>query len=235
MQKIKTIFIDLDRTLWDFESNSKEALLELFEVYQLKNFVKDFATFHQKYRQINAVLWELYGKGKITKDLLRRKRFEDTLFHFGIVSPEITSGLTEGYVQLSPQKTNLFPNTLSSLANLKKMGLPIIIVTNGFREVQEIKIDRSGLAPFVDVLLCSEDVGYNKPDPNIFLEALQMSNSKANTSIMVGDDFQADVLGAEKVGIHGVLFDPNHHYSHRKEISKISDLSELEKLLLFNY
>lgn len=81
--------------------------------------------------------------------------------------------------------------------------------------------------------MCSEDVGFNKPDPNIFLEALQLSKAKANASVMVGDDFQADVLGAEKVGIKGVLFDPHKHYGHRKEINKIDNLSELENLILF--
>ena len=235
MQKIKTIFIDLDRTLWDFERNSEEALLELFEQYNLQDAIESFAVFHQKYRQVNSDLWELYGKGQITKELLRRKRFEETLKYFGVVAVEIVYGLTEGYVQLSPQKTNLFPNTIETLANLKKMDMPIVIVTNGFREVQEIKLARSGLTPFVDILLCSEDVGFNKPDPNIFLEALQIANAKANNSIMVGDDFQADVLGAEKVGMHGVLFDPHHHYGHRREIQKISDLSELENLILFHY
>lgn len=65
---MKHLFFDLDRTLWDFEQNSKKALEHLFDVHDLGQVIKSFESFHRTYKQHNAVLWNRYGKGKISKE-----------------------------------------------------------------------------------------------------------------------------------------------------------------------
>jgi len=231
-EPIKHIFFDLDRTLWDFESNSATALKFLFEQLKLENFIPSFQVFHENYRKINAEYWEKYAHQKVTKEALRVGRFRDTLSLWNIRDPKIIQQLADGYVAISPHQTHLFPGTIDTLTHLKNAGYPLHIITNGFKEVQLIKLQKSGLNDFFEDVLCSEEIGVNKPDPRVFYAALQRNKAKNNQSIMIGDDFKADVIGAEKAGMRAVLFDPSNYFQQRKEIERIQSLQELPLRLL---
>lgn len=232
---IQHLFFDLDRTLWDFEKNSRQALLHLFEKHQLEQVIKSFESFHNSYKNHNARLWTQYGKGKISKEELRFKRFRDTLQQFQIFDTDLAVEIGEGYIATSPHQTNVFPNTHQVLDDLQKDGYRMHIITNGFKEVQFIKLEKSGLLQYFDLVLCSEEVGVNKPDPAVFLHALEYTGGTAHNSIMIGDDLQIDVLGAEKVGMKGVLFDPHRKYKHGTHEWHIQNLQELpEKLIWMN-
>jgi putative hydrolase of the HAD superfamily len=231
MKKFEHIFFDLDRTLWDFEKNSKSALNQLFSELKLDGFIEDFTVFHETYRKINVSYWENYSKGNVSKENLRIGRFHDTLVHFGINDSELSNQLAEGYVKTSPYQTHLFPGTKEVLQELNDQNYKLHIITNGFKEVQFIKLKNSGLRSFFEDVLCSEEVGKNKPNPEIFQAALQRTKAKSNTSIMIGDDFEADVLGAERCGIRGILFDPHDEYEARNEIERIKHFEELPLIL----
>jgi putative hydrolase of the HAD superfamily len=231
MKKLEHIFFDLDRTLWDFERNSKSALIQLFGELKLDGYVADFDTFHAAYRKINAGYWDNYAKGKVSKENLRIGRFHDTLVHFGIDNAQLSLELANGYVKVSPYQTHLFPGTKEILQQLNDQNYRLHIITNGFKEVQFIKLENSGLRHFFDDVLCSEEVGKNKPNPEIFQAALQRTNAKSSTSLMIGDDFEADVLGAERCGIRGILFDPHDEYEARQEIERIKHFDELPLIL----
>lgn len=230
---MKHIFFDLDRTLWDFEKNSEQALNMLYEDLKLGNHIKDFDTFFKSYKKINAKLWNSYGSGKITKAVLRVKRFEDTLKSFQVDAPDIANQLAEGYVAISPRQTNIFPNTHETLQDLKKEGMELHIITNGFKEVQFIKLENCGLLNYFDVIICSEDVGKNKPAPEIFTHTMNLANAKPEESVMIGDDLRVDVQGAERVGMTGVLFDPHRYYNERAHEWRIYDLSRLPEIIPF--
>lgn len=229
--KYKHIFFDLDRTLWDFEANSKSALTQLFFELELINKIPDFETFHAVYKPINAQYWENYGKGLVSKEELRIGRFADTLNQLGDFSIEISEKLADGYVRVSPYQTKLFPYVKEVLTTLKELNYNLHIITNGFQEVQYIKLENCGIAKYFEVIICSEEVGKNKPHPEIFLEAMKRSGASASNSIMIGDDFNADILGAEKCGIRGILFDPYNRYQERYEIERISQLDQLPLLI----
>ncbi|MCR9172222.1 MAG: YjjG family noncanonical pyrimidine nucleotidase [bacterium] len=229
----KHIFFDLDRTLWDFEKNSEQALRILYEDLSLGNHMRDFETFFKSYKKINANLWNSYGTGKITKDVLRIKRFEDTLKSFQVDAPEIAHKLADGYVAISPRQKNIFPNTLETLEALKQEGKELHIITNGFKEVQFIKLENCGLLNFFDVIICSEDVGKNKPAPEIFQHTMQLAKAKPEESVMIGDDLRVDVQGAERQGMTGVLFDPHRQYNERAHEWRIFDLSRLPEIVPF--
>lgn len=231
MNKFEHIFFDLDRTLWDFERNSKSALMQLFVELKLDGFIQDFDVFHEVYRKINASYWENYSKGNVSKEKLRIGRFHDTLVHFGIDNLHLSTELAEGYVKVSPYQTHLFPGTKEVLQELNDQNYRLHIITNGFKEVQFIKLENSGLRQFFEDVLCSEDVGKNKPNPEIFQAALQRTKAKSNVSMMIGDDFEADVLGAERCGIRGILFDPHDVYEARNEIERIQSFEELPLIL----
>lgn len=227
----KHLFFDLDRTLWDFEKNSEVALKSLFKELQLDTKIDDFNVFFTIYKENNAALWKLYGKGQLKKEDLRDERFRVTLEHFGVSDNQFVKKLSDGYVELSPQQTVLFPDAIETLNTLQKSGYNMHIITNGFKEVQHIKLKNSKLENYFDVIVCSEDVGKNKPSPDIFHHSMQRANTKASESVMIGDDYEVDVLGALNVGMKGILFDPDKTHNHQQDDHRIHKLNELPDLL----
>lgn len=226
---MKHIFFDLDRTLWDFETNSKRALQTLYKDLELNRMIKTFESFYKTYKNTNAALWNQYGKGKITKDVLRTKRFEDTLRQYQVFDKELAYRLGEDYVAISPKQTSVFPGTHDTLDSLKKEEYILHIITNGFKEVQFIKLEKSGLLDYFDVIVCSEDVGVNKPDPKVFHHAVEKAGANINNSIMIGDDYQVDIIGACNVGMEAILFDPHKNYregTHEWHVNELREIPE---------
>lgn len=229
----KHLFFDLDRTLWDFEKNSEIALFKLFHELRLDEAIDSFELFHSNYKKNNAQLWKEYGAGKLSKENLRNDRFKITLEQFEINNPDLVSKISDGYVEISPQQTALFPHTHETLNYLKKEGYTMHIITNGFKEVQYIKLNKSGLDHYFDVIVCSEDVGQNKPSPAIFKHSLETAKAKAIDSVMIGDDYEVDVVGAQNYGMYGILFDPENAFKHFQDQHRIQSLMELPGLLPF--
>ncbi len=225
------LFFDLDRTLWDFEKNSEIALNILFHDLKLHLEIEDFYTFHEEYKVHNTILWKLYGAGKMSKDVLRSERFRKALATFGIQDPKIIDRLSDGYVELSPIQTAMFPNALETVKSLKSEGYPLHMITNGFREVQTIKIENCGLAPYFQELICSEDIGKNKPDKDIFHYSMRLAGCSANQSVMIGDDYEVDILGANAVGMHTIHFDPEQKFQDVKGEWRIRELNQIPEIL----
>ena len=113
LSNIKHLFFDLDRTLWDFEANSKKALQQIFTEYKLENHIEHFNHFHHTYLRINNDLWKKYGKKKITKEELRDARFLKTLQYHEIHNQELADQISQAYIDLSPKQTKLFPNAIN--------------------------------------------------------------------------------------------------------------------------
>lgn len=231
MKTYQHIFFDLDHTLWDFDRNSAETLLELFEVYQLKSLgIKNFEDFFETYKKVNDEKWDLYRKNKISKENLRATRFYDTLLRFEINHPEMAADIDRAYIAQSPHKTHLFPNALEVLEYLAT-NYQLHIITNGFTEVQDIKITKSGLQPFFTNRITSEIAGYNKPDAAIFRYAMQAANATRKNSIMVGDNLQVDIIGARQAGIDQVYFNPEKLRHQEKVTFEIDRLRTLKDFL----
>jgi len=228
---MKHIFFDLDHTLWDFEKNSKLALEILFEELEMINQLPSFQRFHTKYKKINAKLWHQYGTGKISKSTLRVQRFTDTFSEFDLKNQELAEQLATRYTQVSPYQTNLFPNAIEALEGLKNEGYQLHIITNGFKEVQFIKLTQSGLLDFFDVILCSEEVGKNKPAKEVFHEAMKRANAQAHESIMIGDDYHCDIIGAENCGIRSILFDTKNGHQEGAHEWQVKNLNEIIELI----
>lgn len=231
------LFFDLDRTLWDFDRNSELALRQLFSEEELEARIGGFEHFHKQYVYQNAHLWKLYGKGIIKKEELRYERFRVTLKHFKIKDEALVQRLSDAYVHISPRQTALFPKAIETLKELANMGFRLHIITNGFQEVQFVKLENCGLRAFFDVVVCSEFVGKNKPDLAIFKYAMNQANAKAEKSVMIGDDYHVDIAGALRAGMRGIWFDPSskNQFNYENTISELALLPEmLPKLLLSN-
>lgn len=229
MGKIEHIFFDLDHTLWDFDKNSHETLSELFVELKLNIQIESFDRFLKKYREINKRYWNLYRQNLVTKAQVRDGRFKDTLAFFNIDDlDKISQDLSDNYVTAGPTKTNLFPFTHEILTKLNQ-SYTLHIITNGFKEVQNIKLEKSNLKQYFDVVVCSEETGHKKPHKAVFNEALKQANTTAPKSIMIGDSYEADIMGALKIGMKAIWFNPNNEIA-KKTVQEITCLSELSTI-----
>jgi putative hydrolase of the HAD superfamily len=231
MNDIKHIFFDLDRTLWDFEKNSADTLTELFHELELaKSGIENPSDFIQIYVQKNDHCWELYRKNEISKKDLRSLRFRMAFEHFGVHDHLLAERVGDVYVDRSPMKTGLFPNTINTLEYLSKK-YTLHIITNGFEEVQYIKMENSGIRPYFKHITTSERAGYKKPDVRIFHHAMSVGGASTYNSLMIGDDADVDVRGAANAGMKSILFQPDVNASKPEGLQIIHDLSELSLIL----
>lgn len=229
------LFFDLDRTLWDFETNSRNTLVELYEELNLNEHIANFKTFHYSYIHINNELWKQYGRQRLTKEELRIERFRKTLQKFKITSEDIILKISEEYVKRSPYKMALMDGAEDTLRRLFDLGYNMHILTNGFREVQTIKLNHPGLKPYFKEVICSEDAGRNKPHRSIFEYALKKANCSAEKSIMIGDDYEIDIVGALNANLNAILFDPENRKRKARDFRKITHLKELPEILPFAF
>ena len=205
---IKHIFFDLDHTIWDFDRNAQETLMELYEIYKLKELgltsAEDFIT---TYTVNNHQLWAQYHVGKITKEALRAERFRKTFIDLGLHPELIPANFEADYVAMGPTKTHLFDGAENVLAYLQKK-YHLHIISNGFKEAVVTKMTVSKLNPYFKNVVISEDVGVNKPDQAIFEHALNLAKAKKPESIMIGDSLEADIRGAQNFGMRAIFFNP---------------------------
>lgn len=231
MKKYKAVFFDLDHTLWDFEMNSELALSEIFYDHKLDNLgISGVLEFYNAYREINKNMWDQYHRNSISKEFLRSGRFKLTLDKFGIQDDKLAETLAADYLRTCPVKTNLFPGTLEILEYLSKK-YSLHIITNGFREVQYLKIRQSGLEPFFTNIHISEEIGFKKPEPEIFHHAVKKSGTVHDHCIMIGDNLETDISGAENAGIDPVFFNPHKIKQERNVLHEINSLSQLRSII----
>ena len=221
------LFFDLDHTLWDFEKNSKSALKQIFKETELDKRIEKFSTFHGVYQNANKLLWQQYSRGKIDKELLRTKRFSDALKYFKINDDKLVETLSQSYLDISPYQKNLFPGAIETLNNLANEGYKLHIITNGFLEVQHIKIREAGLKNFFDVIVCSEEVGVTKPDSRVFHHSMEKASAPKQKSAMIGDNYEADYLGGLNAGMKSIFFNHRGKHKVRKEDDVVEHLAEL--------
>ena len=223
---IKHLFFDLDHTLWDFKKNSKETLFELFNEFSLSNRIPSFKCFYNKYIVINDELWDLYRNDKITKAQLRSLRFKRALKSFGIEDEMLAIQIGEKYIKRCPLKGNLFADCHFVLGILQSKYI-LHIITNGFEEVQEVKMNSSNLRNYFTEVITSEGAGVRKPNPRIFEYAFKISGAKPSESVMIGDSFEVDCIAAEKMGMQAVFFNPDKKLENEKVSYEIAHLKEL--------
>jgi len=208
--KYKHIFIDLDKTLWDFDRNSLQTLQDIFEKHDLSSHgIPCLDDFLPVYKRNNHNLWELYRKNGIEKEELNIKRFDISLQEWGIINHNLASDIAHDYVNLSPKKTNLYPGTIDGLEYLKQK-YSLHLITNGFEEVQQAKLDNCNLRHFFNSITTSEEAGVKKPEKEIFMIALQKARANIQESIMIGDDMLVDIAGARNTGMDQILFNPDN-------------------------
>lgn len=230
MADYKCVFFDLDHTLWDYETNSSETLGELYQQFDLAGKGIARHAFLNTFKEVNTRLWELYDTGQIHRDVIRLERFHKILLHLGIDNYPMALELSEEYIAQSPKKSALIPNALETLDYLHTR-YPLIIVTNGFEEIQTTKLASGGITHYFKNVITSARAGHKKPSREIFDFALKENGFMAHEAIMVGDNLLTDMAGARNASVDTVLFNPRR-IAHREPINyEIQDLLELKGIL----
>lgn len=231
MSKYEHVFFDLDRTLWDFERNSLETINDLYHEFELVHkSIPSFDEFMSVYRIKNHDLWALYRVGKVTKDELRQLRFHHALQHFHIDDEKMALEFNDRYVETCSIKPHLLPDALPVLEYLNEK-YHLHIITNGFKEAQFVKLKNSGIDRFFKEVVISELIGKAKPHEDIFKHAFDRSGAAAHHSIMIGDDFEADIVGAKQAGMDSVYLADFPKKSIVKPTHHIKGLIELKGIL----
>ncbi len=228
--RYKHIYFDLDRTIWDFDQNARETFRDIYQKYNLETIFSKFDNFYDTYVEHNEQLWRDYREGKIKKTVLSYKRFALTLESFGVNDEKLAKQIAQDYITISPTKKRLFPHAHETLDYLHKK-YKLYIITNGFNEVQFTKLKNSQLDKYFTKIFTSEDAGAQKPNPKIFENAIKSANARKVESIMIGDDLEADILGAKNYGLDQVYFNPFGKDHQEKITHEIVSLKELQEIL----
>jgi putative hydrolase of the HAD superfamily len=227
----KFIFIDLDDTIWDFHENARLSLADMFTGRRLDRYFSDFEEFFSIYAKKNIELWEAYGKGEITKDFLMAERFRYPLARMGVNDQELAEEIGHQYLEILPTKTALMPYAIETLDYLSSK-YPLTIISNGFTEVQYRKIRSSNIEHYFSHIVLSEAAGALKPDKRIFEYAMQLNNcSNPKECIMIGDSYEADIVGAQNAEIDQVYYPLNTDAENKKATYRIKSLRELRGIV----
>lgn len=203
--KYKHLFFDLDHTLWDFETNSRQTLEELYNALDLQaKGVYSFELFYKNYMIHNDKLWDRFRKGYVKIDELRWKRMWLTLLDFKIGDEVFAREMAKRFLDLLPTRKTLFPYTVEILQYLKAKGYILHLITNGFEQVQLQKIKYAGIDSFFVEVITSEGSSFIKPNKEIFEFAFQKTNALPGHSIMIGDNIEVDIQGGINAGIDQV-------------------------------
>lgn len=228
--KYKHIFIDLDRTLYDFDKSTRDTFLELFDKYEMIDRRVPFEPFFELYKKNNVEMWEEYREGKISKRFLNVERFHKTLLEYGIDDRAFAGRFASDYLLNSPLKKALFPNVPEVLEYLKEK-YTLHIITNGFEEVQETKLKANDLNKYFVTVTTSEEAQAQKPKKEIFEYALRKAGAIPAESMMIGDDLEVDILGAKAVGVAGIYCN-YEKIPHNGEVDfEVREFAEIKEFL----
>lgn len=231
MQKYRNLFIDLDDTLYDFTAASREAFKETYDLLGYGRFFDSFEQYMEIYSPYNLMLWGLYGEGKITKDELNRRRYSHPLEVVGVQDQELADTFCREALGRIPTKGPLMPGALELLEYLRPK-YRLFILSNGFKELQSRKMKTAGIDGYFDALILSEDIGVNKPNRELFEYALQKTGSAIEESLMIGDMFGTDILGAANIGMEQLYYNPKDTDGHPfKPTYEVKHLLEIKEIL----
>lgn len=231
MMKYKNLFIDLDDTLWDTYHNNKECLEELYTDYHWDRYYASFEAFFAIYMPNNEALWAKYRNHEIDRQTLIFERFAFVLRPMGIEDRAEILAVNDDFLQRTGRKTRLIPGAIDLLDYLQPR-YNLYILSNGFRGVQDNKLNNSGLAPYIKKMILSEDAGIQKPHKGIFDFALVNTNSRRKDTLMIGDSWEADIIGARQSGIDQLWFNPADNAANGFDPTfMVRSLNEIKNLL----
>ena len=224
--KYQYFLFDLDDTLFDFSASENLSFRKTLEQFEIAG---QHEQIYLSYKSESRKLWKLLEEGKIEKDFLKVERFRRTFEAHGIsCCPEKVG---ERYLENLPQTVHLNKYALEiceEIASKAKIG----IITNGIETVQKRRLSVSGLEPFIQFTVVSEECGYAKPHIEFFKKTLsKIENTDPSRILVIGDRIETDILGAQRFGLDSCWFNPTKGRSGQLasptyEIRCLSDLRQ---------
>ncbi len=206
-RRYTSLFFDLDNTLWDTIHDNKKCLEELFVDYQFDRHFASFEAFYALYLPYNERLWERYQNQEIDRRTLLQERMLHVLRPMGIRDTRLAMRLNRDLNERTTRHTTLIPGATELLEHVSR-SYRLFVLSNGFHEVQNLKMERAGIARFFRGLILSERVGARKPNPVFFDYALHHTRTRRTEVLMIGDSYAADIAGALRSGIDALWYNP---------------------------
>lgn len=230
--KIQHIFFDLDNTLWDHRRNAYLTIKELFDKEEIGlKYNIGFSEFHAVYHEINEKLWEDIRDGLIDKESLRKHRFYDTFRRFGVDDEALSMYFEEHFLDKILNHNELVEGAEYILEYLKTKHYTLHIISNGFKEVTERKCILSGIDRYFKTITSADTVGVRKPRPEIFEYSLNLAGAEKENSMLIGDDWIADVTGAQRFGMDVIFFDVLNENREEEGLKVIKHLLQIKEYL----
>jgi 5'-nucleotidase len=194
------ILFDADETLFRFDSFS--GLKLMLSRHNVDFTKEDF----EDYEAVNKPLWVEYQAGRITPQELQQRRFDHWSKRLGVPSLELNHQYMQAMAEICHPLDGAV-ELLHFLSGKVKMG----IITNGFSELQEARLAKTGLTHFFEFMIISEKFGVAKPDRRIFDHALELAGNPAREKVlMVGDNLGSDILGGLNADLQTCWFNPQN-------------------------
>lgn len=220
--------LDLDDTLLDFKASER---LSFDRTLQKLGGAQSLDTLFAIYQRENERLWKDFEANRIAKDFLKVERFRRAFTELKLeLDPEAASKI---YLEALPETVVLIDGARELCEWLSRRG-EVGIVTNGIQSVQEQRIKKSGLAAYIGFVCVSEQAGFAKPDPRFFdYSVRQAKQFTPDQTLMVGDRFDTDILGAHNFGIDCCWYNPGAQVppSPRHPTYQIRHLADLKSVI----
>ena len=230
----KDLFIDFDDTLYDTHGNAVIALRELFDHFGWATAFDDPQTFYDRYWETNIDLWTRYSKGEIERDYLIVERFRKPLSYGRGLEPteDYCRQVGDVFLDYCATKPGTVDGAHELVDYLRRRGYRLHMCSKGFHEVQYRKMRASRLDTCFDTIVLSEDAGANKPAPAFFDYALRVTGADVPTTLMIGDNFQTDILGAQQAGLAVIYFNRYPEYPAPSPVDyEVTSLREIMEIL----
>ena len=229
---IQHIFFDLDNTLWDHRRNAKLTLRDLFKREGIKEkYNLGFEEFHKEYYTINENLWAQIRDGLIDKEYIRKYRFYNTFLFFGIDDFELAQKFEVNFLDEILSNNELVEGAFELLEYLSEKKYRLHVLSNGFSEVTYRKCELSGIKNYFETITSADEINIRKPQPEIFEYALNKSGAKKEESIIIGDDWIADIEGGLSFGMKAIFLDLFNDNYQAKNVTVVKKLSEIHEIL----
>ncbi|MCP3696964.1 MAG: pyrimidine 5'-nucleotidase [Aliivibrio sp.] len=222
--KYQWILFDADETLFHFDAFA--GLQRMFEGYGIHFSNEQFI----EYQLVNKPLWVQYQDNEITAQQLQETRFEGWAKKVGVTPKTMNSAFMVAMADICTPLDGARELLDCLLANNVKMG----IITNGFTELQKIRLEKTEFSHYFELIIISEQVGVAKPDKRIFEYTFsQMGEVNLPRVLMVGDNPDSDVLGGMNVGIDTCWLNATQQACPEgvKPTYTVKNLNELQVLL----
>ncbi|MFJ8011257.1 HAD family hydrolase [Streptomyces sp. NPDC096339] len=226
------MIFDLDDTLCDYGAARQRAKRKI-DLLLGEHGVPSGAAYWSRFDELDPILFARFTAGELARDEYRRLRFEIPATDVGADRATASAAAVRAnavYVACANTDIELFDDALPTLASLRAAGVELSLFTNGPSDGQRAKIRALGLAPHLDHVFISEELGAAKPSPAAFATVLSLLGRTARQSVMVGDSPGTDIAGARAAGIRAVLLDRAGQWSD-PGVETIASLAGLPRLL----